>query len=112
MPKTEAGLCRSVRQSYLFLHKGYEQIEELMEKMSMATISAKNKLNKLPKFNKCGVCGSWRSYYNSLAKCHECKGRFCYDHINGGQVNDSMKENEKAREVCDECRKKKNYRDL
>lgn len=57
----------------------------------------------------CATCGGTRSYMNPFAKCYECKKRFCYDHIFGGQLLKTMKENEPIRDVCDECKKKFGY---
>jgi len=61
---------------------------------------------------KCAVCQSGRQYTNPLAKCFECKKKFCFDHINGGQLNKKMKSNETIRDVCADCVKKFNYYDI
>lgn len=63
-------------------------------------------------FNHCNVCGSSRSYLNPFSSCFECKKRFCFDHIWGGQVNSKMKDNDWIRDICDECRDKHKYKTL
>lgn len=47
-----------------------------------------------------------------MAICYECRKKFCYDHIFGGQINDEMGENDSIRDVCAICKKLKGYRDM
>lgn len=58
--------------------------------------------------SKCAKCHKVRRYQNPLARCWECKQKFCYNDINCLQVNSTMKETDEVRNICDEC--KKNYR--
>ena len=62
------------------------------------------------KRSECGVCGHKSTYTSPLAKCHECKKKFCYDHIYANQVKQGMKPNDPLRDVCDECKDSKGYR--
>lgn len=78
------------------------------EQMSEAI---KARLAKIPQ-SRCFVCNSPKSYTNPVEKCFECKRKFCYDHLWGGQVNAEMTPNQQVRQVCDECRKKHNYNTL
>ena len=71
-----------------------------------------NQLKELPKHNKCSVCSAQRSYTNPLEKCFECKKRFCYRHIWGGQIKDGMKKDELVRNICESCRKSKGYKTI
>ena len=71
------------------------------------TLAAKEKLKLMPK-SRCAKCNSLRSYRNPLALCFECKKKFCFDHIYGGQFKTGMKQNEEIRTICEKC--KKNYR--
>jgi hypothetical protein len=58
---------------------------------------------------RCHTCKSFRNYWNPFAKCYECKKRFCYDCIFGGQIHPKQKENETIRDVCDACKEKHGY---
>jgi hypothetical protein len=69
-------------------------------------------LKKHPRRAQCSKCGSKKSHTNPMARCWECKRKFCYDHIWGGQINDSMGQNEEIRDICDSCKKAKGYRNL
>jgi len=69
----------------------------------------KERLKKIPR-TKCAKCGSKQHYTNPMAKCFECKKKYCFDHIWGIQVNNKMKENDELRNICDECKKKHGYR--
>lgn len=66
------------------------------------------KLKSLPR-PRCFRCRSVRSYTNPLAICFECKQKFCFDHIFGGQVNAIMERNEEVRDICDNCKEKFGY---
>jgi len=67
-----------------------------------------SRLKKYP-IKKCSVCNRKRAYTNPIAKCYECQQTFCYDHIYGGQVNKSMKDNEAIRDICSSCKQKYGY---
>ena len=60
----------------------------------------------------CFNCRSKRSYGNPFWKCFECKKRFCADCIWGGQIKKGMRENEEVRDICDDCKKEKDYNNL
>lgn len=79
----------------------------------MAKIEDKDleRLRKL-KRSRCVVCQSPQSYINPMAKCFECKKKFCFSHIWSGQINKTMNNSEELRDVCKECKLKFNYRDL
>ena len=64
---------------------------------------------KLIPITHCGKCNSIRSYMNPMARCFECKKKFCFDHIYGGQFKKGMKQNEEGRSICEECKKNKGY---
>lgn len=66
------------------------------------------KLKKL----KCKICDKGQSSTNPIAKCFECGGRFCYDHIYGGQINKEMKKTDPIRDICSECKNKLSYFNL
>ena len=72
---------------------------------------SKNKFSNL-KRGKCHKCNKIKSRTNPLAICHECKKRFCYDHIYSGQINSTMPNNERIRDVCSKCKEKYNYKSL
>lgn len=75
------------------------------------TSQDKERLSKMPR-SKCYKCSSRRAYSNPLGKCWECEQKFCFDHIWSGQVNDSMKLTEEIRNICEQCKKINNYKDL
>lgn len=61
-------------------------------------------LKKIPP-TRCAKCKSAKSYGNPMAKCFECKKKFCYDHILGGQYHSKrMSENHELRDICDSCK--------
>ena len=60
----------------------------------------------------CTKCKRKRNGSNPFGKCFECKERFCFDCLWGGQVNDSMSASEEIRDVCDSCKAKYMYRSL
>ena len=72
------------------------------------SLEAKARLKAMPKAS-CTVCGQKGGYTTPTAKCFECKHRFCYDHINGGQTRSKMAENEEVRDICDKCQTTLNY---
>lgn len=71
----------------------------------------KERLKAIPRA-KCFKCNSMRAYTNPIEKCFECKQKFCFQHLFGGQVNSSMGKNDEIRNVCGGCRKKFKYRTL
>ncbi|MEA2036688.1 MAG: hypothetical protein U9O94_04220, partial [Nanoarchaeota archaeon] len=52
----------------------------------------------------CNKCKSISHYTNPMARCWQCKKKYCYNHIFGGQLNSTMKENDTIRDVCKSCR--------
>jgi hypothetical protein len=77
----------------------------------MFTKEQRDKIKKSEVRN-CTNCGGKKSYTNPFATCFECKKRFCFDCIYGGQVNDKMGENEEIRKICDKCRIQHDYKNL
>jgi len=71
----------------------------------------KQRLKQMP-ITKCTICDRPRSHTNPIAKCFECKKKFCFDHIYGGMINNTMDDNEEIRNICFECKDKHNYRDI
>lgn len=71
----------------------------------------KKLLKKIPRAF-CGECKSKKNSCNPMARCFECNGNFCYDHIWGGQIKEGMSKGEEVRSVCDACRKTYSYRTL
>jgi len=71
----------------------------------------KDRLKKIPK-TKCAECKSKKNSCNPMARCFECKGNFCYEHIWGGQFKESMRESDALRDICDLCRKEHGYGNL
>jgi len=65
-----------------------------------------------PQRAKCYKCSKKKNRANPMATCYECKRKFCFEHIWSGQINDEMSKNEKTRDICDECRELKKYRNL
>jgi hypothetical protein len=61
---------------------------------------------------RCSECGSWRSYTNPMARCWECKKKFCYGHVWCGQINDNMGPSDVVRNICGSCQIASNYRCL
>jgi len=70
-----------------------------------------DRLKEIP-VTRCAKCDSRRSYTNPMARCYECKKKFCYDHISGLQVNKSMKQNDEVRYVCGDCKISHEYKTL
>lgn len=75
------------------------------------TAGAKLKLASIPR-TRCAKCNKARTYLNPMAKCWECKKKFCYNDINCLQVNDTMNENDEVRHTCDECKEEHGYKTL
>ncbi len=73
--------------------------------------AAIDRLRSIPR-TRCTVCNSGRAYTNPMAKCHECKKKFCYDHVFGGQVNEQMKLEDVVRDVCKDCKDQHCYRGI
>lgn len=72
---------------------------------------AKDKLKTLS-VTHCAKCDSRRSYTNPMARCYECKKKFCYDHILGAQHRKGMDENEQSRDICENCQKVHKYQSV
>ena len=70
--------------------------------------ATKKRLQSIPP-TICAKCGSKRSYTNPVAKCFECKKKFCFDDISANQYNPKMKQNDELRDICDECKDKFDY---
>ena len=49
---------------------------------------------------KCFSCKSTQRYTNPMARCFECKNKFCFKDILGGQINNKMKINDEIRNIC------------
>ena len=73
------------------------------------TSSDKQRLASLPR-SRCAKCGSKQSYLNSMLKCYECDKKFCSDHINASQMNDTVKKTDELRDICDDCQKEHGYK--
>ena len=73
-----------------------------------------SKINSIPRNGKarCKKCNKAKYRLNPLARCYECKQKYCYDHIYGGQINDLMKDTDEVRNICEKCRELKNYQTL
>lgn len=71
-------------------------------------VGLKLKLASLPR-TRCTKCGSVKSYTNPMAKCFECKKKFCFDDINCLQFKKGMKQTDELRDVCDACKDKYSY---
>lgn len=69
----------------------------------------KEKWYKNIKKSRCHICDKPQSSTNPIATCYECKEKFCYDHIYGGQINDKMKNTDAIRDICSKCRQKHSY---
>ena len=83
----------------------------MIKTASKMTIETKARLAKIPK-SRCFICKSPISHTNPLEKCFECKKRFCFGHLWGGQINEKMKENDEVRKICDKCRIRFDYKTL
>ena len=66
------------------------------------------KLQNLP-WTVCFKCKSKQSYGNPMARCGECREKFCFDHISALQFKKGMKQNEELRKICDVDIKKHGY---
>ena len=75
------------------------------------TAGAKLRLASLPR-TRCAKCNSIKSYTNPMARCFECKKRFCYDDIWGGLLKQGMGKNEELRKACEKCKEKYEYENL
>lgn len=64
---------------------------------------------KKRQIRQCFKCQSWFKYENPSARCFECRNRFCFDCIFGGQLNNQMRRDELIRDVCQSCRIVHNY---
>ena len=73
---------------------------------------ALDRLAKTPDRATCFKCGSKRTYTNPMARCFECKNKFCFDDLNSGQINSEMSKNDPIRDICDACRIKFKYQTL
>ena len=80
-------------------------------KQSEMTSAVRQKLASMPR-SSCAKCHSIKSYTNPMAKCWECKRKFCFDHISCLQVKDGMKQSDEVRNVCKECIEKHGYRTM
>jgi len=65
-----------------------------------------------PRHAQCSKCGSTKRYTNPMARCWECKKKFCFKHIWGGQINETMGGNEQVRDICEDCKKSRGYKTL
>lgn len=78
------------------------------------TINNALKFNSLVQNGKarCKKCNKAKYYLNPLARCYECKQKYCYDHIFSGQINNLMKDTDEIRNICDQCREVNNYQTI
>lgn len=72
------------------------------------TVGDKQRLVSIPR-TRCAKCRSAKSYTNPMAKCFECRKKFCYDDINCLQFKFGMKQTDELREICDSCKAKYDY---
>jgi hypothetical protein len=63
------------------------------------TQESKDRLKNI-KRSRCTICKTEQRYSNPMATCFECRKKFCFDHIKGGQVTKGMGMNELIRDVC------------
>ena len=75
------------------------------------TDEQKQSLKNIPK-RVCHICKSKRFYTNPMERCFECEKSFCFDHINAGMMKKGMSENERVRDICDECVSKFGYKSI
>ncbi len=80
-------------------------------KNAKMAVGVKQKLASLPRA-RCAKCRSLGSYTNPMAKCFQCKQKFCYDDINCLQFKRGMKQTDELRDVCDACKAKHGYEHL
>jgi hypothetical protein len=55
------------------------------------------------------ICTECKSQNVLLEKCFECKKKYCPDYLWRGMVNNKTKQNDEAKIVCNECKKKYRY---
>lgn len=77
-------------------------------KNTKMNIRDKQRLASIPR-TRCNRCKKVRTYENPVAKCWECRKKFCFKDINSGQINNTMKENDEVRNICDLCKKEHRY---
>lgn len=68
----------------------------------------KDRLKAIPR-TRCAECDSLQKYTNPMARCFECKKKFCFSHINAGMANSTMGKNTSLRDICDACIPKGKY---
>ena len=68
--------------------------------------------SKIKFITHCATCYSRIGYTNPFATCFECKKRFYFDCIWGGQINSKMGKKEEIRSICDSCQKEHHYKTL
>ena len=78
----------------------------------MNKFTALDNMSKYPKHAKCAKCDKTRNYTNPLARCYECRLKYCFDRVWGGQINNKMGENDEIRDICDQCRIKFKYQTI
>ena len=71
-----------------------------------------DKFKKYPKQARCYKCDTGASYTNPMIPCFECRKKFCFNHIYSGQINKTMKSNDRVRDICKACKSKYNYKNL
>ena len=72
------------------------------KKQSMPQV-LRSKLKKLRRRRTCPIDGQQQGGTNPLARCHECHQRFCFDHIQSGQIKNGMQFSEVVRDICEVC---------
>lgn len=66
------------------------------------TQSKKNDLSKIPR-TRCFKCRSYKTYINPVAKCFNCKNKFCFDHIEAGHKFLGIRFEDALVDLCLEC---------
>ena len=59
----------------------------------------------------CTNCKSRKCYTNPFATCYECRKRFCFSCIFGGQWKKGQ-ENEPIKDICDKCKAEYAYQTI
>jgi hypothetical protein len=83
----------------------------MIKKNLKMDVRARQRLASIPR-TRCAKCKSFRSYQNPVARCFECGKKFCFQDIYPVQVNDTMKDTDEARNICDACKEEFGYIDL
>jgi len=55
------------------------------------------------------TCHKCKARSGPMSRCHKCGNIFCFEHIYGIQVNNKMRDIDRAVDVCEDCKKKYGY---